>query len=162
MKTQEHMETTLQLRTALMKLQKELLSHLKEGFERESGREVAPGEWLQVIMVAQRFAWLRELTSLVADIDLLTELQNITEEHASLARSEVERLFFEIDSASEFNKLYQQLMKSGAPFVISHGLLRESTSKLPKAGKSRPAHEAIEARKVWHQEHHAQSRKRRS
>jgi len=121
MTSQGHQDSTLKLRKTLMNLQKELLAHLKEIFEKESGRDLGPGEWLQVIMVAQRFTWLHELTSLVADIDLLTEFQEITSEQVGLARSEVERLFFHPASTSEFNKNYQQLMKSGAPFVISHG-----------------------------------------
>jgi hypothetical protein len=157
-----HHESTLQLRKALLNLQKELLDHLKEIFEKENDRSVGPGEWLQVILVAQRFAWLRELTSLVADIDLLTELQKITPEQAGVARSEVERLFFHPESHSEFNKHYQTLMKSGAPFVMSHGHVRESVNKLPKPPKEYSVEEAAEARKVWHQEHHEQSRKRRS
>jgi len=162
MTSQGHQDSTLKLRKTLMNLQKELLAHLKEIFEKESGRDLGPGEWLQVIMVAQRFTWLHELTSLVADIDLLTEFQEITSEQVGLARSEVERLFFHPASTSEFNKHYQQLMKSGAPFVISHGHLRESTNLLPKPDKEYSAEEALEIRKVWHQVHHEQSRKRRS
>src|SRR5437868_12724372 len=99
MKAHDHLDSTLKLRTALFSLQKELLSHLKDGFEKENGRSVSPGEWLQVIMVAQRYTWLRELTSLMADIDILTELQAYTPEQAALARAEVERLFFAVDSS---------------------------------------------------------------
>lgn len=162
MTSQGHQDSTLKLRKSLLNLQKELLGHLKEMFEKENGRSVGPGEWLQVIMVAQRFVWLRELTSLVADIDLLTELQEIHPDQAGMARSEVERLFFHPESTSEFNKHYQQLMKSGAPFVMSHGHLRESVSKLPKPDREYTAEEAMEARKIWHQVHHEQTRKRRS
>lgn len=162
MTAQGHHEPTLKLRTALLNLQKELLGHLKEIFEKESGRNIAPGEWLQVIMASQRYAWLRELTSLVADIDLLTELQEITLEQASTARSEVERMFFHPESNSEFNKHYLHLMKTEAPFMMTHGHLRETVGKLPKPAREISAEEALEARKGWHQEHHQQSRKRRS
>lgn len=162
MTAHDHFDSTLKLRTALFNLQKELLSHLKDGFEKESGRNVSPGEWLQVIMMAQRYTWLRELTSLMADIDILTELQTFTSEQASLARFEVERLFFTVGSSSDFNKNYQQLMMSGAPFMVSHGHLRDSTRKLPQLNKHVSTEEAHEARKGWHKEHHEQSRKRRS
>jgi hypothetical protein len=94
MKTQENLDATLKVRTALLNLQKELLNYLKDGFEKENARAVAPTEWLQVIMVAQRYAWLRELTSLVIDIDVLTELQELSIENIGIARAEVERLFF--------------------------------------------------------------------
>jgi len=157
-----HQDSTLKLRKSLLHLQKELLSHLKDIFEKESGRSVGPGEWLQVIMASHRYSWLRELTSLVADIDLLTELQEISTNQAEVARSEVERLFFHPESTSEFNKHYQHLMKTGAPFLISHGHLRETLNELPKPAKEFSAEDALELRKVWHQEHHDQSRKRRS
>jgi hypothetical protein len=161
MKEQNHLDSTLNLRTALFNLQKELLSHLKEGFEKESGRNVSPGEWLQVIMVAQRYHWLRELTSLMADIDILTELHAFTAEQASMARAEVERLFFKMDSSSDFNKNYQQLMMSGAPLMVSHGHLRNSTSKIPELSKHITYEEIHEARKGWHKEHHEQTRNKR-
>lgn len=157
----EHLDSALQVRLALLNLQKELLDHLKTTFEKENARAVPPTEWLQMIMVAQRYAWLRELTSLVADIDLLTELQDITKEHAGLARAEVERLFF-AETASEFNKQYMQMMKAGAPFMMTHAHLKNSTSRLPQAHKAWTADEAMAERKKWHEEHHQQSRKRRS
>lgn len=159
---QEHLDSALKVRTALLNLQKELLHHLKITFEKENARILSPTEWLQVIMVAQRYSWLRELTSLVADIDLLTELQEISHEHASLARLEVERLFFVTGSSSEFNKHYMQLMKSEASFMMTHGHLKESTSRLPQPHKTWTTDEALAERKKWHEEHHHQSRKRRS
>lgn len=162
MTAQGHQDSTLNLRKALLNLQKDLLGDLKEIFEKENARHVPPTEWLQVIMVAQRYAWLRELTTLVADIDVLTELENLTVEQAGIARSEVERMFFNQDSNSEFNKHYHQLLKTGASFMIAHGHLREHTNKLPKLGRDLSVDEALEARKAWHQEHHNQSRKRRS
>lgn len=159
---QGHLDSTLKARMALLNLQKELLDHLKEGFEKENARSVPPSEWLQVIMLAQRYAWMRELTSLLVDIDLLTELQGVTEEQAGLARLEIERLFFGAESASEFSKHYQQLMKADAPFMMSHGVLREATNKLPSPTKTWPAEDALAERKNWHEEHRKQSRQRRS
>lgn len=161
MKEKDHLDSTLKLRSDLFNLQKELLSHLKENFEKECGRNVSPGEWLQVIMVAQRYHWLRELTSLMADIDILTEIQAFTEEHAGLARAEVERLFFKMDSTSDFNKNYQLLMISGAPLMERHGHLRSSTNRLPLFSKQLTREEIQEIRKDWHKKHHEQSRKKR-
>lgn len=162
MKNQENLDSALKVRSALITLQRELLNHLKDGFEKENARPVPPTEWLQVIMVAHRYSWLRELTSLVADIDLLTELQEISAENAGLARAEVERLFFAADSSSDFNKHYMQLMKLGAPFMVAHGLLREATNHLLAPGKAWVPEDALAIRKKWHEEHHMQSRKRRT
>jgi hypothetical protein len=162
MTSQEIMQAALKVRGALLSLQKELLEHLKEGFEKENARQVPPGEWLQVIMVSHRYHWLRELTSLIADIDLLTELQEITPEQAGVARSEVERLFFKSESSSEFSKHYRQFMTTGAPFAMTQGLVKEAVQKLPVSKKHGTHEQALEARKAWHEEHKVQSRKRRS
>lgn len=162
MTSQENLQRTLDLRASLLKLQKELLTHLKDQFEKENGRQVTPSEWLQVIMVAQRYVWLKELTSLIVDIDLLTEMQEITEEQASVARFEVERLFFNPDNTGEFNKLYKQVLMTGPSLLMSHGEVKEAHQKLPASKKSHTPEKAAQVRKNWHEEHKMQSRKRRS
>jgi len=162
MKHHDNMEATLKVRKDLLTLQKELLNYLKDIFEKENARSVAPAEWLQVIMVSHRYIWLRELTSLIADIDLLTELQEITTEQAALARFEIDRLFFTSDPHSEFAKHYKHLLATGAPFMVAHGHLKEATQKLPHSKHHPTAEEALAARKIWHEEHKNQSRKRRS
>lgn len=162
MTAQEIMEATLNVRGSLLALQKELLNYLKDVFEKESGRIVPPGEWLQVLMVSQRYEWLRELTSLIADIDLLTELQEVSADQAAIARSEVERLFFIADSTSEFSKFYRQLMTTGAPFILTQGHLRAAIQKLPAKQRPHSHEQSLEARKTWHEEHKVQFRKRRS
>jgi hypothetical protein len=150
MKTQENLDATLKVRTALLNLQKELLNYLKDGFEKENARAVAPTEWL------------RELTSLVIDIDVLTELQELSIENIGIARAEVERLFFTADSDSEFSKHYMQLMKQGAPFIVAHSYLREAAHQMAAPTKTLALDESVAIRKKWHEEHFEQVKKRRS
>jgi hypothetical protein len=156
----EPLELSLQLRSSLLALQKELLSYLKEGFEKESARQIPPTEWLQVIMGSERFSWLKELSSLITDIDLLTELPLVTAEQAATARSEVERLFFRQESASEFSKHYRQILLLGAPLLLAHGLLRQSVQAMPNSGPVQSLEQALAERKAW-QEEHRLGRKRR-
>jgi hypothetical protein len=162
MKMQEMKDPTLKVRETLIHLQREILSHLKDTFEKENARTVSPAEWLQVIMVSQRYIWLRELTSLIADIDLLTELQEISSERAMIVRHEIERLFFIASSDSDFSKEYRNLMKAEAPFIITQGFLKEATLKLPSTKSPVNRQAALDERKEWYEEHKAQSRKRRS
>lgn len=152
------MEALLKVRGHLMTLQRELLETIKDIFEKENGRAVAPGEWLQVLMVSHRYEWLRELTSLITDIDIFSELQPVPEDQISIIKAEVERLFFKADSTSEFNKQYRLLMSTNAPFIMTQGLLKEATQKLPSAKEV----DAAAARLAWHEEHKNQSRLRRS
>ncbi|RYZ80441.1 MAG: hypothetical protein EOP06_25320 [Proteobacteria bacterium] len=153
-------QSLLKVRTSLMAGQKDILNYLKEIFERENDRAVPAGEWLHILMGSQRYEWLRELTSLIADVDIVTELENVDDVHAGFVRAEVERLFFKSDVASEFGSQYRKMMTTDAPFMLTQGLLRADVQKLPVRDISHE--DALEARKSWQEEHKAQSRRRRS
>jgi hypothetical protein len=156
----ESLESALLLRSSLLALQKELLIYLREGFEKESARQIQPTEWLQVIMASERFHWLKELSSLIIDIDLLTELPEVTPHQLSTARAEVERLLLQQDSTSEFSKHYRQLILSGAPLLVTHGHLRHTVHSLPALTSTINSEQAATERTHW-QEEHRLSRKRR-
>lgn len=162
MTNSSHHSQALQVRQALWALQKEVLNHLKEEFDREVGYQAAPTEWFQVLMTAERYIWLRELTSLMADIDILTELEFITEHHASIARIEIERLLFEqnIEDSKSFAKQYKDLLKMGSSLMPLHSQLRAALQHLPK--KEMPKEQSHAERKAWHEEHRHQSRKKRN
>ncbi len=158
--SKDHKSNSLVVRKALLDLQKEMLNHLKDHFQKESGREVPPTEWLQVLMMSQRYLWMRELTSLIADIDLLTEIEEMTEEQASVARHEIERMLLKTDDSGEFQKQYKLLLMSTPELMLQHGHLKKATHALPPSKKS--DEEAKENRKTWHEVHHQQARKKRN
>lgn len=157
-----HHSQTLQVRQALWALQKEVLNYLKEEFDREVGYQTAPTEWFQVLMTAEKYMWLRELTSLMADIDILTELEFITEHHAGTARNEIERLLFEeaAEDASHFNKQYRDLLLEASTLLPAHSQLRAALRHLPQSQLNKDQLQA--ERKTWHEEHRHQSRKKRN
>lgn len=157
-----HHPQTLQVRQALWDLQKEVLNCLKEEFDREVGYQAAPTEWFQVLMTAERYIWLRELTSLMADIDILTELEYISEHHAGTARAEIEHLLFAqvIDDEKSFNKQYRDLLLMGASLLPLHSQLRAALQHLPVSSLTKD--QSLAERKSWHEEHRHQSRKKRN
>lgn len=158
--SKDHKSNSLVVRKALLDLQKEMLNHLKDQFQKESGREVPPTEWLQVLMMSQRYMWMREMTSLIADVDILTELEELTEEQASVARHEVERMLLKTDDSGDFQKQYKLLLMSTPELMLQHGHLKQATNALPASKKT--DEEAKEHRKTWHEVHHAQARKKRN
>lgn len=156
-----HHTQALQVRHALWILQKEVLNSLKEEFDRESGYQVAPTEWFQVLMNSERYSWLRELTSLMADIDVMTELDYITEQHAATARAEIERLLLEHSApSSEFTKQYKELLLTGSALLPLHSQLKASVQHLPKVEMSKD--QSLAERKAWQEEHRHQSRNKRN
>lgn len=155
-----HRGQTLVARLALLALQKEMIQILKDQFEKENGRSVAPAEWLQVLMMSQRYAWMRELTSLITDIDILTELETVTDPQAAVVRSEVERLLIDGDESSEFSKHYKNLLRAESHLLLFHGQMKSSITPLPK--KASTIEEAAAERKSWNELHKTQSRKKRN
>ncbi|MEN0057748.1 MAG: hypothetical protein AAGB31_02845 [Bdellovibrio sp.] len=152
----------LQVRQALWGLQKEVLNTLKSDFDRENGYESAPTEWFHVLMGGERYSWLKELTSLMADIDILTELDFITDDHASIARAEIERLITDPVAGQEalFTRHYRELLTSGLSLLPLHSQLKAAVQSLPQKNISRDHAQA--ERKNWHDEHRHQARKKRN
>lgn len=156
-----HRPNTLPVRQALWNLQKEILNALKQEFDQENGYEAAPVEWFQVITTADRYAWLRELTSLMADFDTMTELEIITDNHAAVARHEIERLLFNQDATkSNFAESYSNILMAGMTLLPLHSQLRSALQALPKQELN--DEQAAAARKHWHEEHREHARKKRN
>ncbi|WP_413560311.1 hypothetical protein [Bdellovibrio sp. HCB209] len=156
-----HHSHAMLVRQALWALQKEVLNSLKAQFDSEVGYEAQPNEWFNVLLTAERYKWLRELTSLMADIDIMTELELITEEHGETARAEIERLLFEENPPPEsFTKQYRGLLMSGVDLMPLHSQLKAALQHMPKTEKHPEHHQ--KARKNWHEEHRNQARKKRN
>ncbi|QDK39809.1 hypothetical protein [Bdellovibrio sp. NC01] len=155
-----HHSNAMQVRQALWALQKEILNSLKEQFDSEVGYVAAPTEWFQVLMTAERYVWLKELTSLMADIDIMTELEEITETHSSTARAEIERLLLEHVEHSDFAKQYKALLTSGVDLMPAHSRLKAAVQHLPKVEMTKD--QSLAERKTWHEQHRHQARKKRN
>ncbi|MGZ3773592.1 MAG: hypothetical protein ACXVCY_16675 [Pseudobdellovibrionaceae bacterium] len=158
-----HHSNALHVRQALWALQKEVLSFLKEEYDRENGYLAAPTEWFQVLTTADRYIWLRELTSLMADIDIMTELDFITEHHVGVARIEIEKMLFDQspvkdETDSSFTQKYKVLLLSGGSLLPLHTQLRAALQNLPKIECAN----SLAERKIWQEEHRHQSRKKRN
>ncbi|MGZ3770018.1 MAG: hypothetical protein ACXVCP_10155 [Bdellovibrio sp.] len=161
-KSAQHSQALI-VRQALWGLQKEVLNYLKEEFDRENGYVTAPTEWFQALMTAERYVWLRELTSLMADIDIMTELEYLTDQHLGVARTEIEKLLFDHAAEQEqvendFKQRYRTLLRNSGILMPPHSQLRAAVQTLPKVDSVNSHAE----RKSWHDEHRHQSRKKRN
>lgn len=159
MSKSHHAAKALEVRHALWGLQKELLSSLKDQYDAENGYESQPTEWFQVLMTSERYAWMRELTSLMADIDIMTELDFITDNHVAIARAEIERLLL-AQNEEHFNKNYRNHLVSGVSLMPLHNQLKSHVQHLPQTPAARE--QALAERKNWHEEHRHQARKKRN
>jgi hypothetical protein len=62
-------ETLTQLRNALLRLHKELLDSERAIYERDIAKIDTPGQFLNLLLGDPWFAYLRELSGLIAEID---------------------------------------------------------------------------------------------
>lgn len=153
-------QPSLEVRTALWNLQKEVLATLKSQYDQEVGYSASPTEWLQVLMTSQRYSWLKDLTSLMADIDVLTELEIISEQHTQEARVEIYRLLLaEVTENATFSKKYRDLLNISGNLLPFHSQLKAHTDKLPQDSQLQ---DGIEARKRWQEEHRLQQKSKRN
>lgn len=158
--SQNFKSASLEVRTSLWNLQKELLATLKSQYDQEVGYNAPPTEWFQVLTTSQRYSWLKELTSLMADIDVLTELEHISEQYAQEARAEIQRLLFDENPQPEtFSKKYRDLLTASGNLLPYHSQLRAHTDNLPHDASLT---DTSEARKRWQEEHRIQQKAKRN
>jgi hypothetical protein len=107
-------------RVALLELHGALLKSEQRAFERAHGRMRSPHERLQTVLHHPWFAWLRELSGLIARID-----EAMTEEHeaAFLAddlRAEARALLRPQEAAGGFAGRYFDAIQRDVDVVLAH------------------------------------------
>ena len=118
-----------ELRSRLLPLHKTLLEMERADFERDFGR-LTSGELLQLVINHAQFAWLRQISALVVQIDeildaeepaMLDDLQNVLNQARSLFTSSADKVFRE---------KYQAALQRNPEVVMAHSevtkLLREN------------------------------------
>ena len=137
------------LRSTLQELHRYLLASAKKEAEAKLGRSLAPGDWFQQLIGDPQYAWIKPLTSLMADLDALSEHPKISDRDLSILRHALEDLFFnENDELLSFNHHYRQIFAGNHELMVSHGRLKDATHLLP-APQGDVSGES-EIRKGWH------------
>lgn len=120
------------LRRSLLHLHKTLLDMERADFERVSGR-LTSGELLQLVINHAQFAWLRQISALVVQMDEMLGAE------APATKSDVDnlldqaRLLFTSSADEAFNEKYQAALQREPAAVIAHSeiaqLLRRQEQK---------------------------------
>lgn len=121
-----------QLRRSLLHLHKTLLDMERADFERVSGR-LTSGELLQLVINHAQFAWLRQISALVVQMDEMLGAE------APATKSDVDnlldqaRLLFTSSADEAFNEKYQAALQREPAAVVAHSeiaqLLRRKEQK---------------------------------
>lgn len=117
-------ETRAQLtrvRTVLLRLHKTLLDFEREGYERAHGKIGNSYEFLNLVMQSPWFAWLRQLSELVVEMDELLSAKEMPNEETAVALIQQARILLTpTESGSEFQKKYFAAMQQSPEVVVAH------------------------------------------
>jgi hypothetical protein len=119
--TVESRERLGKVRTVLLRLHKTLLDFEREGYERERGKIGNSYEFLKLVMGDAWFAWLRQLSELIVEMDeLLASKETPNESTAVALIQQANFLLTPSESGSDFQKRYFSAMQQSPEVVLAH------------------------------------------
>jgi hypothetical protein len=117
----ETRERLTNVRTVLLRLHKTLLDFEREGYERARGKIGNSYEFLQLVMGDAWFAWLRQLSELIVEMDELLASKETPKEATALALvQQAKMLLTPSESGSEFQRKYFASMQQSPEVVLAH------------------------------------------
>lgn len=126
------MNNLKEIRNELLSLHKTLLEIERENYEAEFGK-VTNIQLLNLLFEHQNFIWLREISSLVAEIDELFSIKNgIEESEINKLLLKAKLLFDDTENNFEFKNKYQANLDTETK-VGKHHLRLESLFQKEKA-----------------------------
>ena len=119
--TAETRDSLTKVRAALLRLHKTLLDFEREGYERARGKIGNSYEFLQLVMGDAWFAWLRQLSELIVEMDELLASKETPKEATALALvQQAKMLLTPSESGSEFQRKYFAAMQGSPEVVLAH------------------------------------------
>ncbi len=113
------------LRDRLLRLHKTLLDSDRAAYERAYGPVASSGEWLQLVLSHEHFAWLRPFSGLIVRIDeWLAGDERVPDELAALLK-EVDRLTLLSASTEERALRYRKSIDRSPDAAVAHAAVRE-------------------------------------
>ena len=128
------MTETQALRTALLHLHRELLQVQRTEAERFGGR-MSAAETLQAAADDLRFSWLRELSTLVTELDQARSAGDGEQVAACVERARA--LLDPPDAESSFGARYLKVLQEHPAAVLAHRDVTAALARLPRASDDR-------------------------
>jgi hypothetical protein len=150
-----------QLASALRELHRVLVERAKRDYETERYLTVAPGELLKLLTTDPQFEWLRGLSELMVDIDLVEDAKPpVVGELGGTVRAAVEHFITPPkapESAHAFAQRYWPYVQEDPHVAMAHAGVKRALESWPKPEKADAAsllHERHQlAEKARHRRH---------
>jgi nucleotide-binding universal stress UspA family protein len=104
---------------ALQRLHKSLLDNERVQFERVRGRIESSGEFLQLVLHDEWFAYLRPLSALVAQIDELLHAEEATREEAGAVIAQARTMLKPSETGNEFARRYDAAIQRDPDVIFA-------------------------------------------
>jgi hypothetical protein len=136
------------LAVSLRELHQALLAESRAEYERTHGPLSGPGHLLHLVAHDPEFAWLRVLSALMVDLDVLLEEEpSASEEEAAAIRGELEETFSPVEPG-EFWQRCSSLLQS-PPVVMAYAHARAALARLPSQRPVSDAADRLHAQHRW-------------
>lgn len=128
-------ELLQQVRDVLLELHRALLALESETRGRDN-RPVSPQQLLQLLLESNELAWLRPMSSLIAEMDVLLDADHVPSAWAykDLLQQAV-RMFRLEDEAAEFTMKYREALQQSLEVAGRHGELRGLLRRVGEGSK---------------------------
>ena len=124
-----------QLAGALRDLHRTLAERGRRDYEREHLVVVEPGNFLQLLTTDAHFEWLRPLSELMVDIDVIGDAQEqVLEEYSGAVRAAVEHFITPptgADSGDAFAQRYWPYVREDPLVAIAHAGVKRALASWP-------------------------------
>ena len=129
---------------ALRELHRTLMERAKREHERVTLTVVSPGELLKLLTTAESFAWLRELSALMADIDIVGDAGSNAQGASAAVRPAVEHLLGTPESQEPFAQRYWAYVHDEPHVAMAHAAVKQALAPFPphEGSGSRAEHRA--------------------
>lgn len=119
--TEKTRQQLVDVRNVLLRLHKTLLGFERQAYERDRSKIANSDEFLNLVMNDPWFAWLRQLSELIVEIDELLAAKETPNENTGLALVQhVRILLTPAESGSEFQRKYFAAMQQSPEVVVAH------------------------------------------
>ena len=132
--TRRTREALVTLGAGLRTLHRVLVERSRRDFERQRHAILGAGELLKLLTSDAHFAWLRELSELIVDLDIFLDVDPVPgDDDAAAVRAEVERLLAPPGSSSGegFGARYWPYVHDEPQVAIAHGEVKQALRRLP-------------------------------
>lgn len=119
--TEKTRQQLTNVRQVLLRLHKTLLEFERQAYERAHGGISNSYQFLQLVMSDPWFAWLRQLSELIVEMDELLAAREASSESTAIALMQQSRILLTpVESGSEFQRKYAAAMQQSPEVVVAH------------------------------------------